>query len=102
MPPTAKLSPTASNRPSTHKVLTHTRAGWGKPIGELLRIDPDARLPFVDMDFSAAVESHLRNIAERSGYKEPSLRPKMAEVRGGVAGGAWSCNGAGRTLIAYR
>eukprot|EP00904_Undaria_pinnatifida_P010394 jgi/Undpi1/6485/HiC_scaffold_20.g08964.m1 len=62
------------------EVFTHTRAGWGKPIGELLSVDPDARLPFVDMEFSVAVESHLRNITERSGYKEPSLRPKMAEI----------------------
>ena len=91
-----------SNLPSTQKVFTHTRAGWGKPIGELLSVDPDARLPFVDMEFSVAVESHLRNITERSGYKEPSLRPKMAEVRSGVAGTAWSCNCVGSTPVACR
>ena len=63
------------------KVFTQSTAGGGKPLGDRLQTDPCAHLPFDDMNCSAAVESHLKNIAWRCGYKEPSERPKMAEVR---------------------
>ena len=63
------------------KVLTHSVVGGGKPITERLQSDSGANLSFDDMDCSAEVESHLKNIAGTCGYKEPSKRPKMDEVR---------------------
>lgn len=67
---------------STRKLLAQGSAGYGKPIGEQLQTNCNARLPFVDLDCPDAVESMTKNIAERCGYMEPSERPTMDEVSG--------------------
>ena len=77
----------ATRPPPLEKLLAKGSAGYGKPIGERLQTNCNARLPFVALDCPDAVESIVRNIADRCGYMEPSERPTMDEVSGGKRGG---------------
>lgn len=63
------------------QIFTHRRAGGGKPIGEQLLTNPNACLPFEDLDWSEAVQSNVTSLARRCGSREKSDRPEMDEVR---------------------
>eukprot|EP00752_Nemacystus_decipiens_P004091 g3744.t1 len=63
------------------EVFAQQRAGHGKPIGERIQSNPDARLPpLSDLGGSEAVESNIRSMVDRCGYGEPSDRPAMDDV----------------------
>lgn len=64
------------------QVFAQERAGHGKPIGERIQSNPEARLPPLrGLGDSDAVESNIGNIVDRCGYREPSDRPAMDDVR---------------------
>lgn len=64
------------------QVFAQERVGHGKPIGERLQSNPEAKLPPLSCEgCSEAVASNVRNLVDRCGYGEPSDRPNMHEVR---------------------